>query len=171
MQPNPNLLNQLHDIQLPDPVGWWPLTFSWWILIFSITSVLVGIVWYYLEQKRRNIYRQSALQKIDEILQRESLSDNEKIAAINAVVKRVALTAFGRLSTAHLHDQEWLEFLHETASYIPQPKELQGVLDLAYQPDKHSKNYQPNKKINLNAHQALEIWQDYAKKWVKGHHQ
>jgi len=171
MQPNANLLNQLHDIQLPDPIGWWPLAFSWWILIFSITSILIGITWYYFEQKRRNIYRRTALQKVDDILSQETLSDNDKIAAINVVVKRVALTAFGRLSTAHLHDKEWLDFLRETASYIAQPNHLQAALDLAYQPDKASELYQASTQLNMNSHQALENWQDYAKKWIKGHHQ
>ena len=163
------LLEQLHDIQLPDPIGWWPLAFSWWILLFSITSILIGIAWYYFDLKRRNIYRKTAIGQVEEIVNNSNLNDNDKIAAINATVKRVALTAYGRLSTASLHDQAWLDFLSETASYIPQPEHLQEVLNLAYRPN-HEDGITYSQH-NLSAKQAVEIWQEYAKKWIKGHHQ
>ncbi|WP_321325344.1 DUF4381 domain-containing protein [Thiomicrorhabdus sp.] len=169
MQTQQALLEQLKDIQLPDPVGWWPLAFSWWILIFSITSILVGIAWYYLDLKRRNIYRRTAIAYIDEILQQSELSDNDKIAAINATLKRVALTAYGRLVTASLYDQAWLNFLSETASYIPQPDHLQEVLNLAYKPKDENEIADSQNKISSK--QAVDIWQEYAKKWIKGHHQ
>ena len=163
------LLEQLHDIQLPDPVGWWPLAFSWWILIFAIISIIAGATWYYFDLKRRNIYRRSAIQNIDEILSQANLNDNDKIAMINATVKRVALTAYGRLSTASLNDQAWLNFLAETASYIPQPENLNDVLNFAYRPNQeHETTYSDN---TLSSKQAVEIWQEYAKKWIKGHHQ
>ncbi|WP_029408708.1 DUF4381 domain-containing protein [Thiomicrorhabdus sp. Milos-T2] len=169
MQTNNPLLEQLRDIQLPDPVGWWPLAFSWWILLFSIIAIITGAIWYYLDLRRRNIYRRSALQQIDEIMQKTDMSDNVKISAINAVLKRVALTAYGRLITASLHDQAWLDFLSETASYIPQPDHLQDVLNFAYKPSSEDKI--DFTQSNLSPNRALEIWRDYAKKWIKGHHQ
>jgi len=169
MQINTSLVEQLHDIQLPDPVGWWPLAFSWWILIFSIIAIIAGAIWYYLDQKRRNIYRRSAVQQVEEILQQTDSTENVKISAINAVLKRVAVTAYGRLITASLHDQAWLDFLSETASYIPQPEHLQDVLNLAYKPNQEDKiDYTGN---TISPTTALEIWQDYAIKWIKGHHQ
>ncbi|MEA1987744.1 MAG: DUF4381 domain-containing protein [Pseudomonadota bacterium] len=169
MQINTSLLEQLNDIQLPDPVGWWPLAFSWWILIFSIIAIVAGAIWYYLDQKRRNIYRRSAVQQVEDILQQTDSTENAKISAINAVLKRVAVTAYGRLITASLHDQAWLDFLSETASYIPQPEHLQDVLNLAYKPNQKDKiDYTAS---NISPKTALEIWQDYAIKWIKGHHQ
>lgn len=169
MQVNTSLLEQLHDIQLPDPVGWWPLAFSWWILIFSIIAIIAGAIWYYLDQKRRNIYRKSAVQKIQGIMQKTDCSENAKISAINAVLKRVAVTAYGRLITASLHDQAWLDFLAETASYISQPEHLQDILNLAYKPNQNENI--DDTANNISPKEALEIWQDYAKKWIKGHHQ
>lgn len=163
------LLEQLNDIQLPDPVGWWPLAFSWWILIFAIVSILAGMAWYYLDLKRRNIYRRTAIQEVDAIMNTAEMNDNNKIAAINATLKRVALTAYGRLSTASLHDQAWLNFLSETASYIPQPDNLQDVLNFAYKPNAEDKI--AYSESNISPKKAVDIWQDYAKKWIKGHHQ
>jgi len=172
LQPQNPLLEQLKDIQLPDPIGWWPLAFSWWILIFSITSIVIGIAWYYFDLKRRNIYRRTAVDHIDEIMQQNDLSDNDKISAINAVVKQVALTAYGRLITASLHDQAWLKFLSETASYIPQPDHLQDALNFAYKANTENEaNEMADSAQTISSQQAVRIWQEYAKKWIKGHHQ
>lgn len=168
MQTNNPLLEQLKDIQLPDPVGWWPLAFSWWILLFSIIAIIAGAIWYYLDLRRRNVYRRSALKQISDILLQTDNSDNHKISAINAILKRVAVTAYGRSMTAALSNQAWLDFLSATASYIPQPDNLQEALNLAYQPNNED-NIDPKQK--LSPKQALDIWQDYAKKWIKGHHQ
>ncbi|BCN92279.1 membrane protein [Thiomicrorhabdus immobilis] len=169
MQTNNPLLEQLKDIQLPDPIGWWPLAFSWWILLFSIVAIIAGAIWYYLDLRRRNIYRRSALKQIDAILLKADSGDTHKISEINAILKRVAVTAYGRSSTAALYDQAWLDFLSATASYIPQPENLLEILKLAYQPE-HADSTEPN-PIQLSSVQAVEIWQDYAKKWIKGHHQ
>jgi len=168
MPMNPDLLNQLHDIQLPEPIGWWPLAFTWWILIFSVTSILIGVAWYYFDQKRRNAYRKMALTRLDDILNQKELYDHRKIGEINRLLKQVALTAYGRQKTAALYHQAWLDFLFETTSYIPQPDNLHKVLELAYQDQLDSLDL-PDSEIT--ASQALDIWQTYARKWIKGHHQ
>lgn len=156
------LLNALNDIQLPEPIGWWPLAFSSWILIFSITSILAGMAWYILDQRRRNRYRREAVAKIEAIHKTTDWSEGEKIARINQVLKQVALTAYGRTATANLYGEEWLLFLYQTADYIAQPKDLHEVLTKAYQPSTESPS---------QSQQALQTWQEYAIKWIKGHHQ
>ena len=30
-------LAQLRDIQLPEPISWWPLAPGWWVLIISVS--------------------------------------------------------------------------------------------------------------------------------------
>lgn len=163
MQNHTELLNQLHDIQLPDPIGWWPLAFSWWILIFSVTSILIGILWYYLDLKRRNVYRVTALAKLDEILQQSMVLNHDKIAQINALLKQVAITAYGRNKTANLYQQDWMNFLSDTSSYIPQPENLPDIMQLAYKGSSGSQE--------MDSNEALATLVDYARKWIKGHHQ
>jgi len=158
-----DLLSQLHDIQLPDPVGWWPLAFSWWILIFSITSILVGILWYYLDLKKRNAYRVTAMKQLQQIMDSIEKPDIDKIAKINTLLKQVALTAYGRKKTAALQSQDWINFLAETCSYIPQPENLLDSIELGYR-DYSSARF-------VNTLEALQSVHDYAKKWIKGHHQ
>lgn len=161
------LLNQLQDIQLPDPVSWWPLAFSWWILILSVTSILIGLVWYFVEQRKRNAYRREAQEALRLILhpKASNVSINEQVLAINSLLKQVALTAYGRVNVAKLSGQAWLDFLQQNASYIEQPVALKELFTLAYQTPTTDKTESKNNQALLTA------WQIYAEKWIKGHHQ
>ena len=159
----PDLLSQLHDIQLPEAIGWWPLAFSWWILIFSVTSILVGVLWYYLDLKRRNAYRVSAATKLEAIMNDHELLELKKIARINRLLKRVALTAFGRNQTSALQSHDWVRFLHNTCSYIEQPENLREIIEMGYKDYPHV--------INQDVGHSLQTLHDYASKWIKGHHQ
>ncbi|WP_321277346.1 DUF4381 domain-containing protein [Thiomicrorhabdus indica] len=150
-------LEQLNDIALPDPIGWWPLAFSWWILLLSVTSILIGITWYFLDLKRRNVYRKQAQDQLSEIMQNDEI-DAHKIQQINRLLKQVALTAYGRQRVASLKQDEWVKFLAENANYIQQPKSLNQFLLLGYSNQKNLK-------------EELTTCHDYARKWIKGHHQ
>lgn len=155
---NPEVLQQLHDIQLPDPIGWWPMAFAWWILLLSVTSIIIGIIWYFTDQRRRNVYRRQAQQNLQQIMQAED-SDNNKIMQINGLLKQVAITAYGRRRVAALHQTEWLEFLQQNANYIPQPETIKQQTNLAYAPP------------NSQNRELIDAWHDYALRWIKGHHQ
>lgn len=150
-------LENLDAIVLPEPVGWWPLAFAWWILLLSAVSLLIGISWYFLDQKRRNAYRKQALKQLQQIEQ-SALSDSEKIQSINRLLKTVAITAYGRRRVAALHHQAWVEFLQQTANYIQQPKHLQTIFNLGY-------------SENSATTEHYRICLEYTQKWIKGHHQ
>jgi len=157
------LLYQLHDIQLPEAVGWWPLAFSWWILIFSVTSILIGVLWYYLDLKRRNAYRVTATQSMHQIINNQFTTPIEKVAALNSLLKQVAITAYGRNKTAELKQQEWVKFLADSCNYIEQPEGLLESIEVGY---KNAKRVPDEEK-----QAALRIMSDYTQKWIKGHHQ
>jgi len=148
-------LDQLNDISLPEPIGIWPLAFAWWILLLSFTSILIGITWYFIDYRRRNTYRKQASAHLATIMQQD-ISANDKILEINRLLKQVALTAYGRQRVAALQSQEWIAFLQQNANYIKQPAQLQQILHNSYG------------KTDSN---QLQIWHDYAQKWIKGHHQ
>lgn len=161
------VLDQLQEIELPDPIGWWPLAISWWILILSIVSTLIGMVWYFREQRKRNAYRREALHALTLILHptAPNVTLNEQVLAINRLLKQVALTAYGRVNVAKLNDQAWLDFLKQKASYIEQPTSLKAISNLAYKaPNRDSQALKEEQKL-------LNTWQLYAQKWIKGHHQ
>lgn len=158
-----SLLNQLHDIQLPDPVGWWPLAFTTWLMIFTLISTLIGVLWYYLDAKRRNAYRAEALQQLKTITLNNQLNACEQSAQINRLLKQVALTAFGRERTATLQSHAWIAFLKQTCDYINQPPNLNKAIELSYR-----------KQTSYSIEETSELIQtmsEYASKWIKGHHQ
>ncbi len=158
------LLNQLEDIQLPDPIGWWPLSYAWWLLIFMFGTLLIGAIWYYFDQKKRNAYRTEALTYLNQ-LESEPNNPNQQLLEINALLKRVALTCYPRTEVASLNEQAWLLFLANSAQHIKQPESLADILQRAYQaPSQDPVQHQ----MDIN---ALNKFKRYAAQWIKGHHQ
>ena len=161
------LLNKLEDIQLPDPIGWWPLSSAWWMIIFMLATVLVALVWYYFDQKKRNAYRQEALERLAELtaIPMTESNPNQQILAINTLLKQVALTAYARHDVAKLNDQAWLDFLTKRARHIRATKPSVATVQLAYQKPSELAEQQT---LDL---QALNLFKNYATQWIKGHHQ
>lgn len=159
---NAQLLAQLQDIQLPDPVGWWPLAFTWWVLLLSLGAMLLALIWFWIERRRRNAYRREALQQLQQLINQPSADSSAQqatILQINALLKQVAITVYGRAKVAPLNGQAWLDFLKTNAEFIAQPQELLDCLQLAYQ-----------NAAETESRHALRVWQDYAKQWIRGHH-
>lgn len=152
-------LSKLHDITLPPAIGWWPLSPSLWMVIFMATAILVGIWWYFREQKKRNAYRQEALSQLQQIAKQKPPS--EQIAAINLLLKQVALTAYPRQEVASLTSDKWVAFLQQRAGHIRQPANFAALLNLAYQPVTD----------DGNLHEAYPLVYRYAEQWIKRHHQ
>lgn len=46
-------LEQLKDIQLPEPVSWWPLAYGWWGLM-ALALLAVVMLWWHYRQGRGN---------------------------------------------------------------------------------------------------------------------
>lgn len=151
------LLSQLNDIQVPDPVGWWPLSQTLIGLFVGLGGILIGLTWYYLTQRKNNRYRQEALMAFEKDLASTS-HPQEKLQIANQLLKQVAITNYGRPNVANLSGQAWVDFLHKTALYIHQPDSLQHCLESIYR---------PNPSLS-----EAEIQQtlDYTKQWIKGHH-
>ncbi|MFS1523456.1 DUF4381 domain-containing protein [Microbulbifer sp. 2304DJ12-6] len=108
------LLAQLHDIQEPTSVGWWPPAPGWWLLATLIFACLLGIavgVGRQRKQARRNRYRVQAVA----LLKAVDASQPTASAEMNEILKRVAVTSFGRPQCANLTGLQWLAFLENTA--------------------------------------------------------
>ena len=157
-----NPLSQLKDIQLPDPVGWWPLAFSWWVLIFSVIVIFFSIIWFLLDRHKRTAYRREAEHKLQAINDNPQLDTQQQIVQINGLLKQVAITVYGRQKIAGLNEQAWLAFLKSTAQFIEQPDVLATLLNQVYQPQ----NALDEHELKRN----LATWQGYARQWIKGHH-
>ncbi len=149
------LLNQLEDVILPPAIGWWPLASSVWISLVSIAGVLIGLIWYFRQRYKAALYRRVALSQLQEII---TLESDAFLIGINALLKQVAITAYGRQNCAHLDNQAWLAFLQHKAGFIEQPAALQRL----------NNRYAGEQTLSQLEREALVF---YAKRWIERHHQ
>lgn len=120
MSPDQDLLHQLHDIHLPTPIGAWPLAPGWYVLV---GVVLAGVLWASIwgwRHHRHGRMKRSALS----ILARYEraycpmMDTQSTSAALNELLKRVALAYFPRERVAQLYGRDWLIFLNETSQNL-----------------------------------------------------
>jgi len=148
-------LDLLEDIVIPEPVVWWPLASSVWVTLFIVLAVLIGLIWYFWQRHKKAAYLRYALAQMAKFSQ---LDDNELLNQINALLKQVAITTYGRASCGGLNHQAWLRFLHQKASFVEQPKAL-AKLEQRYQA-------QPP-ELSAQERDALIY---FAKRWIREHH-
>lgn len=147
-------LEQLKDIILPEPIGWWPLASSVWITLLIITVLIIGLVWYFWQRHQQAVYRRYAQQKL---VQSHELDDATFLYQVNALLKQVAITTYGRQTCAGLNQQAWLSFLHQKASFIEQPDAIKKL----------ESYYQAEFELSRDERQAIA---EYARRWIKEHH-
>lgn len=99
----------LRDIHLPEAIGWWPLAPGWWALV-----VLIPLsTWLLARWLRRRAHdpRRLALYQLTELERNPALSPADKAKAVSILLRRAAMSAYGRPDAARLAGEEWLEFL------------------------------------------------------------
>jgi hypothetical protein len=156
------LLAQLNDIQLPQPVGWWPPSQTLIGLMVGLGGILIGLIWYYLTQRRQNRYRREALARLDQITA-DMADPVAQLQATQTLLKQVAITQYGRTRVASLSDADWAAFLHETALYLPQPDDLTTTLSWLYR-------YSSGDDLSESDRNRIQTLLTYARRWIKGHH-
>ena len=114
---NPNDL-PLRDIHLPPDIGWWPLAWGWWLLIGLVLLGLVTLVWWLLKRptspKRINLSAQSsALQELTRIEQQYKNDPLGLVRELSVLLRRIAISLYGRRSVAGLTGLSWLQFLDQ----------------------------------------------------------
>jgi len=118
---DPASLQNLNDIVMPAPVGWWPLATGWYFL-FGL--LLIAIAWIGFRSLRHwmdNRYRRAALHELqmlaDQIHTPEEQHTEErdaKLRQIPILLKRTALSAYPRNQVASLTGKDWFHFLNST---------------------------------------------------------
>jgi hypothetical protein len=109
-------LSQLRDIHLPAPVGWWPPAPGWWLLTLGLIALIVGSSLWMWQRYRKRAYRREALAQLQQI--RDTYQTNQDaqylLSELSALLKRTAITRYGRDEIAGLTGQRWLTFLDRT---------------------------------------------------------
>jgi hypothetical protein len=123
----------LHPMQLPAPVGWWPMAPGWWLLIIVSVIGIVGLVLWL--RRRYADPRRYALAELEQIKQRyqDAEGTSAVVASCNILLKRTALTLFPRHNVAALSGDAWLAFLMQNSKGCQQDS-LQCLADGPYRP-------------------------------------
>ena len=113
-------LAQLRDIHLPAPIGWWPLSSGWFILLV-VLFVSLGLSAFCI--RRRFLWRQPQKEGLRLLMVYEKeykQGGNPRVlgARISELLRRVALAYFPREEIAGLQGDLWIDFLNKTGTGI-----------------------------------------------------
>lgn len=118
------LLAQLADIHLPEPVSFWPPAPGWWILAALILALAIWGVSRLVAAAQFSKIRNHALAELDKCYQ--TYADNSEldqntlqlqfVNGANSVFKRVALYHFKSPEIASLGGSQWVDFMKRTGN-------------------------------------------------------
>jgi len=105
---NSNWLSQLAPDHAPAPPNAWPPAPGWWVVaVLVLLAITLLVRW--LSDPQRAV-RRAALKELQRI--RTSDGDGAAVArAIQNLLRRYALTVFGRQAIAKLTGEAWLQFV------------------------------------------------------------
>ncbi len=131
----------LRDIHLPAEIGWWPPAPGWWALLIMGLSLSLWLARFLYLRHRRHRPIKAAL---DELTQLESDYEGNIPAlagSLSRLLRRLAITEYGREAVASLSGDAWVQFLQQTAPAADIPtKAITALASLPYQPNSQSKD-------------------------------
>lgn len=128
----------LRDIHLPPEISWWPLAWGWWLLIVLAVLGLAALIWWWLNRSSNtqgiNLSAQaSALQELDRIEQQYSNDPLGLVRELSVLLRRIAISLYGRRSVAGLTGITWLQFLDKQGgSPVFSQRFQQALTELPY---------------------------------------
>ena len=130
------LLAQLADIHLPEPVSYWPPAFGWWILA-AIALVLLAILIRKLAAIRREQkicqYALAELGRCYDAFSHAEPATLEQsrldyVNQFNTVVRRVALVHYPQANVASLDGAAWVDFIRQKGESSLMTDEIAAAL-------------------------------------------
>jgi hypothetical protein len=113
---DPASLQNLNDIVLPAPVGWWPLAGGWYFLLGLLLALFAWFCYRSVKRWQQNAYRRAAIQELSVIARglRAEATRQQYLRQIPGLLKRTALAAYPRSEVASLSGEDWHRFLNGT---------------------------------------------------------
>ena len=126
-------LQGLRDIHLPAPVSFWPPAPGWWMVAALVIVLLIVAVWFW-RRYRRHAYRRGALQQLQHLQAalRQGHAETQVLAELSILLRRTAISRYGRQQVAALHGDDWLAFLDRTGRTTQFTQQGQALLDAPY---------------------------------------
>ena len=107
------LLAQIRPELRPEISLWWPPAWGWWLVLVAALTSLVGVCWWYWRRRRdqrRYAFIDQALAQL-RLIANSGQDARSQLLAINALLKRAAITAYPDAGCAALDGASWLQFL------------------------------------------------------------
>lgn len=123
------VLDNLHDIILPQPPDQWPPAPGVWLLVIVLIVIAIALIWVLTRelQRRWPIWRarRAALIELQRIVHAnaEGADAHPQSARLMALLRRAALSIFPRETCAGLTGMAWFEFLdrHAPTPFLTTP--------------------------------------------------
>lgn len=134
---NPETL-PINDIHLPASVGWWPLAPGWWVLVCLMLVVIALLVWYWNKSPRlpRQGVLDTALRELDRLPKQYAKDSKILLRELSVLLRRVAISRYGREKVAGLTGAAWVDFLDKQAGKTLFKGRFEAVLtELPYRPE------------------------------------
>lgn len=103
----------LRDVHIPEAISWWPLATGWWLLLIVIPSLLWISLWIYKRLTQQTAVK-TAIKLLRQLKQDQSKNQQQKLAEISVLIRRVAISVAPRTECASLTGQAWLEYLNNS---------------------------------------------------------
>ncbi len=121
-------LDNLHDIMVPDAIGFFPLAPGWYILFLLLLTLLFHFGYQHYKAYKREQYRRDAKEELEAL----NNKNRENIIALLELAKRVGISAYGREVIVPLHGDEWWDFMEEHSKASVSPELRVSIKKLLY---------------------------------------
>lgn len=105
----------LRDIHLPDAIGWWPPAPGWWVITFLLLAAIVLLIWRWSQQKTDERALELALTELDYLQKQHGKDSNALLRELSVLLRRTAMSQYGRKRVSGLTGTAWVEFLDQKA--------------------------------------------------------
>lgn len=121
-------LDNLHDIIVPEAVGFFPPAPGWNIVLLLLLTLLFHFAIQAYKRYKKSQYRRKALKELDTCMQHSK----KNAIALLSLAKRVAIAAYGRESIAKLYDDTWWDFIENHSKAKMGTQEREDIAKLLY---------------------------------------
>jgi hypothetical protein len=104
----PDWLSQLAPAHAPPPPDMWPLAPGYWAVLILLLTVIAVVVYRYYRPVMR--IRRTALRELNR-LEQTAVNDNELARNLESLMRRYAVSRYGREQVANLAGSEWIRFV------------------------------------------------------------
>jgi len=116
-------LDNLHDIIIPDAIGFLPPAPGWVIFGLLLLALLFHFTLRFYLRYKKSLYRREALTELG----RYQGENKEETLQLLSLAKRVAIVAYGREESATLTGESWWNYM-EAHSKVKISKELRNEM-------------------------------------------